>query len=199
MAQATLRIGPADHGRLMTLAEFDPIQVEEGHLYELSRGRIQVTEVPNPGHARQVHAIRKQLAAYDLTNPGRIYLLAGSGECKIPINATESERHPDVAVYKKSAPTGRNPWARWVPEIVIEVVSPDSGARDYEEKREDYWQFGIHEYWIFDADRREMLVLQRSKQAWVEKIVKPGKLYRTRLLPRRAFACGPVFDAAEQA
>ena len=33
-----LRIGPADHGRMMTLDEFEEADLEEGFRYELARG-----------------------------------------------------------------------------------------------------------------------------------------------------------------
>jgi hypothetical protein len=38
MATITRRIGPADHGRRMTLDEFIAADFEEGWLYELARG-----------------------------------------------------------------------------------------------------------------------------------------------------------------
>ena len=47
---STMRIGPADHGRLMTLEEFQEAEEEEGYRYELARGVLEVTEVPNDPH-----------------------------------------------------------------------------------------------------------------------------------------------------
>ena len=46
MASLTLRIGPADHGRRMTLEEFREAEEEEGYRYELGRGVLEVTESP---------------------------------------------------------------------------------------------------------------------------------------------------------
>ncbi len=45
-----LRIGPADKGRVMTLEEFMEAEVEEGYRYELARGVLEVSEVPNDPH-----------------------------------------------------------------------------------------------------------------------------------------------------
>ena len=55
MATATptltaLRIGPADHGRRLKLDEFSEAEFEEGWVYELARGVVEVTEVPRPWH-----------------------------------------------------------------------------------------------------------------------------------------------------
>jgi hypothetical protein len=98
--KTAVTIGPLDHGRPMSLEEFDLAEGRPGHLYELNRGVITVVDVPNPGHFAQVIAIRKQFAAYELTNPGRIYGVGGGGDCKILLGDFQSERHPDLAVYK---------------------------------------------------------------------------------------------------
>jgi hypothetical protein len=66
MTTAVIRLGPGDHGRRMSLADFEHAQIEEGHLSELGRGVVIVTEVPNPPHAAQVNAIRFQLMAWAL-------------------------------------------------------------------------------------------------------------------------------------
>ena len=111
-----------------------------------------------------------------------------------------AERHPDLAVYKTPFPA-EDVWATWIPEIVVEVVSPGAEAehRDYVEKREEYLEFGVREYWIFDADRNEMLVLRRAGDQWNPRTIKPGKLYRTRVLPGLEFDPHPVFAAAQGA
>jgi Uma2 family endonuclease len=192
-------IGPSDHGRHMSLDEFDHAEVREGFLYELSRGVITVADVPKLRHLAQVNAIQRQVRVYDAANPGRIHTIAGGSDCKLLIAGLESERHPDLALYKTPPPEeGEDVWSLWVPEIVVEVVSPSSRQRDYEEKPEEYLRFGVMEYWIVDADKAEMLVLRRSRGLWTERTIRPPAPYRTRLLPGFAFAIGPVFAAAGQ-
>jgi len=197
MPKTEIKVGPADQGRRMSLADFDHCEVQEGYNYELGRGVIVVSDVPRPRHFAQVNAIRRQLAAYDLSHPGRIYAIAAGSDCKILLPDFESERHPDTAIYKTAPPSGEDVWMRWVPELVIEVVSPGSEDRDYEEKREEYLAFGVREYWIFDADKQEMLVLRRSGNRWLERVVCPPSLYKPRLLPGLAFSCKAVFQAAD--
>ena len=75
-------------------------------------------------------------------------------------------------------------------------MSPGSEERDYVEKRDEYREFGVREYWIIDSGRGEVLVLRRSRGRWVERVVRPGDVYRTRLLPGLAFDPAPVFAAA---
>lgn len=200
MTTQAIKIGPADHGRRISLVDFEQAEVQEGHRYELGRGVIIVSDVPNPAHLAQFLAIRLQFSAYETAHSGRIYGVMGGAECKIVLTALESERHPDLAIYKTPLPSGEEDvWAIWIPEIVIEIVSPGSEQRDYEEKREEYLQFGVQEYWIVDAERQEVLILRRAGGRWREKIIRPPEIYRTRLLPGLAFTCAPVFEAARSA
>lgn len=197
MSTTTIKIGPSDAGRTMSLDDFDRAEAEDGYLYELSRGVITVVDVPQPRHFAQVNATRRQFVAYDLANPGKIFGIAGGAECKVLIDGLESERHPDLAIYKSAPPEGADDvWSEWIPEIVVEVISPSSRHRDYQEKPEEYLRFGVSEYWILDAERQEPLVLKRSRGRWVERTVRPPDLYRTRLLPGLAFDCGAVFAQA---
>jgi Uma2 family endonuclease len=199
MPKTVIKIGPEDHGRRMRLEEFDHAEGQEGYLYELSRGIITVMDVPRLRHLAQVNAIRLQFTAYMLAYPGRIYALASGNECKILVTDLESERHPDLALYKTSHADTEDIWSTWIPELVIEVISRSSKHRDYEEKPEEYFRFGVTEYWILDADRQEMLVLRRSRGRWVERTIRPPQVYRTRLLPGFEFSCAVVFQAADAA
>lgn len=196
MTRAAVKIGPGDHGRRMSLDDFESAQGQGGHVYELSRGTVIVVDVPSPRHFRQVNAIRKQFAAYDLAHPGRIYAVASGGECKILVSDLDSERHPDLAVYMSPPPDDEDAWSTWIPQIVIEVVSPGSEQRDYVEKRDEYLRFGVVEYWIVDDQQGHVLVLRRSRGKWVEKSLQPPASYSTRLLPGFTLDCKAIFDAA---
>jgi Uma2 family endonuclease len=197
MPKTTIRIGPGDHGQTMSLDEFEPAEIQEGYHYELGRGVVVVTDVPKPKHLRILNAIRRQFVAYDLANDGVIQAIAGGGECKILLDEPQSERHPDLAIYKTPAPAeGNAVWSLWVPELVVEVVSPGSEDRDYREKREEYLAFGVKEYWIVDPKKRSMLILRRYRGRWIEQPAGPSATVETPLLPGLRFECGPVFEAA---
>ncbi len=188
MATATrtarkIRIGPADHGRRMTLDEFINADAEEGWLYELARGVVEVTEVPGPSHGRDVRRVARLFDRYDERRPGVIKYLAGGGECRIRLPGMASDRHPDQAVYLDPEPPGPNVWTKWVPHIVVEVVSPRGRKRDFIAKREEYLRMGVHEYWILDPKKRQMHVLARVADTWEEIVVPANGVYRTHLLP----------------
>lgn len=189
-------VGPEDNGRRMTLKDFDKAKVKPGYLYELSRGVITVSDVPDWPHQFQVDEAREQLSAHRHRHPEQIVVMSEGSGCKVLLSDLQSERHPDLSIYTEPPPPGKYVWAEWIAAIVIEVVSKSSEHRDYVEKPEEYLQFGIREYWILDAEKNQMLVLRRSGGAWTDIVVHPPKLYQTPLLPGLKFSCAKVFKAA---
>lgn len=186
MATVITRIGPGDHGRRMALDEFEHAEAADDGLYELGRGVIAVVDVPNPRHQGIVEAIREQLYAYKARHRDRVHAIASGSECKILLEDFQSERHPDLAVYRMPPPAeldGDELWSSWIPELVVEVVSPRSAHRDYNEKPEEYHRFGVREYWIVDPEKRELLAHRRSRGAWNTTIIRPPAIHRTPLLP----------------
>jgi len=191
-------VGPEDNGRRMSLADFDKARAKEGYLYELSRGVIIVSDVPDWPHLYQIDAAREQFSAHRGRHPEQISIIAGGSDCKVLLDDLQSERHPDLSIYLDPPPQAKNVWAEWIAAIVLEIVSKGSEHRDYVLKREEYLQFGIREYWILDVFKSEMLVLRRYGGTWKEEIVCPPKLYRTPLLPGLKFSCAKVFQAAKK-
>jgi Uma2 family endonuclease len=183
MTRAVTIVGPADHGRRMSLEEFDTAEGVEGRAYELSRGVVVVTDVPNPPHGDTIYEAREQLSAYSRAHPGVIHRVYSGAECKLLIADTESERHPDLAIYKTPCPGHDSTvWSAWIPEIVIEVVSVDSGERHYNEKADDYLRFGVQEYWVIDKAAGRVRVHLRRSGRWQISDVASGT-YTTKLLP----------------
>lgn len=190
-------VGPSDHGRRMTLDEFDTAEGVEGRLYELSRGEVVVTDVPNPPHGDTLDALRELLSAYRGARPGVIQRMFSGSDCKILIESTQSERHPDVAVYKTPPPSrDASVWSFWVPELVVEIVSPGSEHRDYVEKAEDYLFFGVQEYWVIDGFRGLVTVHRRSRGRWQKQELRRGDRYTTHVLPGFELVVDTVLPAA---
>ncbi len=177
------RIGPADHGQALPFDDFIQADFEDGWLYELARGVVVVTEVPGVPHGRIVGRVTRMFVRYEDQQPDVINYRAGGSECRLRLPGMASDRHPDQAIYLTPPPPGEKPWTRWIPEIVIEVVSRGGEDRDYVEKREEYLRAGVKEYWILDPKRKRLLVLRRAGDVWEEVVVKTSETYRTHLLP----------------
>lgn len=148
MATAQTRIGPADHGRSMSLAEFLDAEEAPGYRYELARGIIEVSDIPDDVHGEIVHILHMAWVRYDMIHPGQIRRIGHGGDLQIviPKFGKDTDRHPDLGiVFAGKAPDADG---RRMPDLVVEVLSPDKAARDrdYVAKREDYLTFGILEY-----------------------------------------------------
>jgi hypothetical protein len=181
----------------MTLADFDEAMAVLGPVFELGRGVVVMVDVAGRRHVAQVNALRRLFHAYDAAHLSAIHTIASGSECKLLLADRESERHPDLAVYLTPPPEGDDFWAEWVPEIIVEVVSPSSAERDYGEKGIEYLEFGVREYWTVDDERTEALILRRSRGRWADRVLRPGENYQTRLLPALAFDPAIPFAAAD--
>ncbi len=201
MSTATFTIGPEHDGRKMSLDEFSDAEGRGGYLYELNRGVVTVIDVPNEPHPDLLDAIQDQLRSYKVDHRDVVYRILEGGSGKIPVERFESERHPDLLIYKTRRPKGvkgSQVWPVWIPEIVVEIVSPGSEDRDYNQKPDEYFQFGVQEYWIIDESKRLMTVHQRSGDERTTSVISPGELYTTELLPGFEFDLQRVFDAASE-
>lgn len=192
---APIVLGPEDHGRRLSLAEFARAEGSGGSSYELAKGVVIVVKVPGVPHALACQAADEQLRAYKTSHPGLIHLIAPGSDCALRFPAMASERHPDRAVYLTPPPSA-NPWDRWTPDIVIEVVSRGQEERDYGEKREEYLRAGVREYWIIDPSRRSALFLTREGDRWAEEEQGAAGTHTTQLLPGFALDLTPIFAAA---
>jgi Uma2 family endonuclease len=182
-----LRIGPADHGRRMTLDEFREADEEPGYLYELARGVLEVSEIPGDSHGQIVHNIHEVFSLYNRDNPGLILRVGHGSDVRFIIPDLISDRHPDLAIIFKGADLDDR--GRQRAALAVEVVSPGSKARrrDYEEKREEYLLVGLREYWIVDPKIGQVTVLSRVEgpdgPAWVERAFTRDEAIGSDLLP----------------
>jgi hypothetical protein len=200
VVKAKIRIGPQHQGHKMSLRAFEFAEVEEGYLYELARGFIVVSEVANYFHGSQIDVIQDYLRVYRVGQPGTVHRIFEGTSCKLLMPEWESERHPDVAIYltRPSGKKDRTMWRTWIPDLVIEVVSPSSVDRDYVEKREEYWTLGAKEYWIVDAAMGKVTQLRRGKKDWIARELHAGDAIETKLLPGFKMPCQAIFDAAAE-
>jgi Uma2 family endonuclease len=167
MATVATRIGPLDNGRKMTIEEFLEAEEEPGYRYELARGVLEVTRVPNDPHGLVVFNLSRIVVVYDQAHPGVIHRAGGGGEFQLILHEMGSGRNPDFSVVLQGAPKDYR--GRRIPVLAAEVVSEHSVDRDYRAKREEYLAYGLLEYWIIDLKLRKMTLLVRHGDTWVER------------------------------
>jgi Uma2 family endonuclease len=197
LATATFRLGPADIGRALTLVEFLDAEVEPGYRYELARGVLEVTEVPNDPHGVIVCLFYDALAAYRRLHPNVIYRYGGAGEFRLVLPTMVSGRNPDVAVVLQGTPKG--PRGRRPASFAIEVVSAGGEARerDYVTKRHEYLTYGLVEYWIVDPELRRVTLLTRDGDAWVDRVVEGEGIAEGFALPGFAIPLAELWGEAD--
>jgi Uma2 family endonuclease len=179
----TTRLGPADHGRRMSLEEFLDAEAIEGYRYELARGVLEVTNVPGEDHGVIVWALLGAVRDYERDHPGVIYRAGGAGEFQLVMPGLVSGRNPDIAVTLRNTP--KTIRGRRLPTLVMEVVSrgKQSRERDHWTKREEYLAHGVLEYWIVDPEERRILVLIRDGDSWIDRPFSEGQVAEGLVLP----------------
>ena len=186
MSSTRTQIGLADQGRAMALEEFREAEEEPGFLYELARGVLEVTEVPADDHWQIVHNLHEMFSDYSRLHPGAIRRIGHGSDVRLIIPVLESDRHPDLGVALRDDP--RDDRKRLRPSVVAEVVSPSSKSRDYQDNRQDYLVYGVHEYWIVDPIQRQVTVLTRqgvgADASWLETVGRDAEVIESPALPR---------------
>ncbi len=192
-----LRIGPADHGRAMTLEEFLDADVVEGYRYELARGVLEVNQVPNDPHFQVVANLYKAVGRYWLEHPDIIRRFGGGNELQLVLPRLISGRNPDLGVVLRGAP--RDWRGRRLPALVAEVVSRGSITRNYVTKREEYLVFGLDEYWIVDPLERKVTVLTRRGDTWSEAVFRGDQVIVNLVLPGFATTVAELWVGVDDA
>ena len=157
MSMTRLLLGLNDQGRRLSLEEFRDAEETQGYRYELARGVVEVTEVPNDPHGQIVSNLYEAIAVYKRFYLKRIRRFGGGSEFRLWVPEMESGRNPDLSIVFEGA--SKDQRGRFKPALVVEVVSPSGEERDYVTKREEYLVYGVDEYWGVDPSVFEVLVL----------------------------------------
>lgn len=133
------------------------------HLVELVDGHIE--ELPMPTEKHQAlsaylffafHALMQRLGGKVFYAPLRLRLRSGNF------------REPDLILLRSADdPRRQNDYWRGA-DLALEVVSPDDPKRDHVDKRADYAQAGIPEYWIVDPQAETITVLHLDGAHYAE-------------------------------
>jgi len=92
----------------------------------------------------------------DLTALGRV-ILAG---LPMYLGDDKSAREPDImVVFNEHSERITHKYIDGPADIVVEVVSPESDARDHGTKLIEYEEAGVPEYWLFDPLREDAVIL----------------------------------------
>jgi Uma2 family endonuclease len=187
-----LKMGPADHGRLMDWEEYITSEWESGYQYELVDGRLYVSPMPEAPQGVIEFWLFYKLIAYAIQRPEVINFVYNKTRVFIPNRPRITSLEPDVSCYSDfphDRPLGEIDWRNTSPILVAEVLSPNDPNKDLVRNIPLYLAVPtIREYWILDnrtnPDQPSLRVHRRRGQRWQNVIeVGFGETYTTRLLP----------------
>lgn len=96
----------------------------------------------------------------------------------------ETAPEPDLAfVRTERAGIIKRGYVDGPPDLVIEIVSPESIERDYNVKRLRYEEAGVEEYWIIDPDESQATFLRRGANGRLNEVMPDGTIFRSTVLP----------------
>jgi Uma2 family endonuclease len=147
-------------------SEGDYLSLKTKKFVELVDGSIEVLPAPTIFHQLVAAYLMKCVEAF-LKNSGMAGLVVLA---PMPVRLFPGTmREPDVVYLRPERITN----TRQQPDgadLVMEVVSPgaENRERDFVDKRRDYAQAGIQEYWIVDPEGMNITILALSKDSYRE-------------------------------
>jgi Uma2 family endonuclease len=184
------KIGPAEHGRPLTLEEFEAGDYVEGYKYELIDGRLYASPLPDLPENSLEEWLGYKLRVYSHENPNVINYVSGKSRVFIPGRRRTTCPEPDLSAFADfpvDRPIRQRRWQDLHPILVVEVMTGDAW-KDLGRNVELYLQSpSIREYWVLDGredpDRPTLIQHRRRANRWVVREFAFGSTFSTRLLP----------------
>jgi len=178
----------------MSVDDYLSADFPEGYRYELVEGVVQVAPVPDRPHDYVIERLSRMFGRSGDRRPDIVSYI--TQRFAVTLLDRETAREPDLGLYGPSE-SPRIPSKSWKiakPLLVVEVVSPGQEARDYEDKRQDYWDAGVGEYWIADPQRETLTALVRGADGWIETVYDATMTYRPAILPGMEIRIAGLFE-----
>jgi Uma2 family endonuclease len=197
---ATLRIVDADGETISDLDSLQGSWTEEQYLrltnsnhklVEFTDGSIEVLPMPTDRHQVILDFLYAALRPLMQRLGGKVLFAA------LRMQIREGKfREPDLLLLL-DANDPRRQNAFWLgADLVMEVVSTDNPERDTVEKRGDYAEAHIPEYWIVNPEDESITVLRLEDNRYTEHgVFHRGDTATSALLPEFTVSVTDVFDA----
>lgn len=178
-----------------TWAEFARLPSEGSGRNEVIAGELVVTPAPSLRHQRIVLDLATVLNAFVREHrlgdvyPGPVDVLFAEGDYVEPdivfVGAAHREYLTDRGIEGP-------------PDLIVEILSPSTAARDRGTKLDRYRHFAVPEYWVVDPDARTVEVWRLADGAREPEISGPADTLRWRpvaAVAALAIAVGQVLPA----
>lgn len=143
--------------------EGEYLELNTNHLVEFSQGQLEVLPMPTRIHQMIVGYLYLLFRTFANREAGIVVL------APFRLRLWEGKYREPALLFLANKNDPRNQEAFWLgADLVIEVVSPDDPNRDLVDKRREYAQAGIPEYWIVNPQTESITVLQLRHGFYVE-------------------------------
>ena len=159
---------------------------------EFTDGRIEVLPMPTDEHQSMLAHLYEVLSGFLRGQGGKVLF------APLRLRIREGKfREPDLVAVRDAGDTRRQSRFWLGADLVVEIVSPDHPARDLIDKRRDYAEARIPEYWIVDPRTRTLTVLALDGSAYaVRGVHRRGARARSVSFDGLSVDVDAVFDAA---
>lgn len=147
MAQAVSRLTYSDYQLLP----------DDGTRYEIIAGELYMTPAPVTRHQLIVGRLTQALMNYLDIHPIGTVLAAPTD---VLLSETDVVQPDLLFVHNDSQARITEKNIQGPPNVVVEILSPGTSARDRQLKRNRYEHFGVAEYWLVDPNRDEIELLR---------------------------------------
>jgi Uma2 family endonuclease len=152
---------------------------EGGPIFELVSGEAFERETPTARHEQLVQRLHDALSAHvEESDLGAVFRMPW------PVELSRYDLIcPDLSfvAWGRDGAIGVD-GVHGAPELVVEVLSPESSERDLGEKKRLYQWSGIFEYWVVDPEAPAFLGFTKTPGGY-EPIANEGLRFRSVLLP----------------
>jgi len=190
MLATRLKLSALDHGRELTLAEFDDAEFVPGFHYEIIEGRLYLAPEPNMTENFLETWLRRKIERYMDFNPKTVGYVCSKGRVFVPTRFKATVPEPDIAVYLPIEVDSLDDlrWQDYMPFLVAEVLVDGDFAKDLTRNPALFLRVKeIREYWVLNgshsADEPTLIVHTRRGKTWTVTHYSYGSTYTTKLLP----------------
>ena len=147
-------------GKVLTYEDY--LRLEDEKRYELINGRLKEMPAPTTEHQRILKRLMKVILPMEDESKWEVL--------PSPVDVILSENvvlQPDIVIVFQQGKSEVRGRIFGPPDLVVEVVSPSSYARDRYEKFSLYEKYGVKEYWLVYPEYRaiEVWCLKDGKYA----------------------------------
>lgn len=163
---------------------------EDGKRREIIDGDMFVTPAPKLNHQRILIRLTEAFLNHLSSHPVGELIVSPMDVIFSDFDVLE----PDLIFVLNEHKEILKDWVRGAPDLVIEILSPTTAARDRGVKLRTYARFGVKEYWIVDPEERAVEVYHLMLEGYeLVRTFQQTDTITSSLLPEFALPVSAVF------